>query len=99
MNCFALENVISRSSAVRRVLDGLELGQIWIDDRTIAPLDEEQEQRMLDEFGSVAIPLHVMIDPVSGLELARFDGNDPREARAYLEFLNKGLAAYRKARK
>lgn len=93
-----LETIISRSAAVRREMEGFELGQIWITDKTISPLDKEQRARMKEAFGTIAIPLHVVVDPFTGAELARFTYDPQMSPEDYVEFLNEGLAAFRKAR-
>ena len=83
---------------MRRAVEGFELGQIWTTDPNIAPLDEQQRQRMKTEFGTTSIPLHVIVDPVSGKELGRFRYDPLMSDDDYLEFLEGGRAALAAAR-
>jgi hypothetical protein len=94
-----LERIISGSAAVRRATNDFELGQIWTSDPNIAPRDEEQRARMKAEFGTTSIPLHAIVDPFTGKELARFRYDPRMTDDDYVEFLAKGLAAFREARK
>ena len=89
-----LETLVSESPAVRRVAKTLELGQIWISDPKIAPLDVEQRVRMKKQFGTNSIPLHVMVDPHTGKELLRFEYGPLIGADDYVEFLERGIALY-----
>ena len=91
-----LETLISESPAVRRVATTLELGQIWISDPKIAPLDVEQRKRMKKQFGTNSIPLHVMVDPHTGEELLRFEYGPLIGPDDYVEFLEQGIALYEK---
>jgi hypothetical protein len=93
-----LERIISESAAVRRVVEDFELGQIWITDPNIAPLDEEQFARMKEEFGTTSIPLHAIVDPFTNEELGRFRYDPLMKDTDYVEFLEAGMAAFRKAR-
>jgi len=79
-------------------MESFELGQIWITDPKIAPLDERQRDRMQKEFGTTSIPLHVVVDPFSGTELARFRYSALMSGEEYIAFLNAGTDAFRKAR-
>ena len=94
MNCAALENTISGDLAVRREFDRFELMQIWITDDEIKDLADTQLRRMLDRFDTIAIPLHVIVDP-DGNELARFEYSPLATPRDYLEFLREGMDAYK----
>jgi hypothetical protein len=91
-----LETLVSESPAVRRVLKDFELGQIWISDPKIAPLDLEQRVRMKKQFRTNSIPLHVIVDPHTGKELLRFEYGPLIGDDDYVEFLEKGLAIYEK---
>jgi len=93
-----LERIISGSAAVRRVAKDFELAQIWTSDPNIEPLDEELRERMDAEFGTVSIPLHVIVDPFTNEELGRFRYDPRMSPDDYVEFLEAGLAAFRKAR-
>ena len=93
-----LERVISGSAAVRRVVEDFELGQIWTTDPNIEPLDAEQRERMKKEFGTTSIPLHVIVDPFTNDELGRFRYDPLMSDDDYVEFLERGMAAFRKAR-
>jgi len=92
-----LERAISGSAAVRRELAGFELGQIWITDQQNEELADAQKERMREQFGTVAIPLHAIVDPETGGELARFKYRSPFSESDYEAFLRKGLEAYRTA--
>ena len=93
-----LERIISESAAVRRVVEGFELSQIWTTDPNIEPLDTEQRERMQREFGTTSIPLHAIVDPFTGKELGRFRYDPLMSPDDYVEFLEAGLAAFRAAR-
>jgi len=81
---------------VRRFIEeNVEPAQIWISDPKIAPLDEEQRVRMKEQFRTNSIPLHSLVDPRDGAELARFKYDPRMDPEDYLEFLEAGLAAYR----
>lgn len=72
--------------------------QIWISDRKIRPLDEQQYERMGNVFETNSIPLHAVMSPEGrdGTPLARI-GYHPQMTEAdYLAFLDKGLAGFEK---
>lgn len=72
--------------------------QIWISDRKIRPLDEQQYGRMGDLLLTNSIPVHVVLAPEGqhGRELSRI-GYHPQMTEAdYLAFLDKGLAGFKK---
>jgi hypothetical protein len=89
----ALERMISGSPAVRRELAKFELGQIWITDPKIGDLADKQRDRMLEQFDTVAIPLHVVVAP-DGTTLARFTYSPLATPKDYVEFLQAGMAKY-----
>lgn len=66
--------------------------QIWIVDPTIEPLDEEQFDRMDEQFGTTSIPLHAIVAP-DGRILARLTYKPTLTEEQYLAFLKKGLDA------
>jgi hypothetical protein len=90
-----LERLISSSAAVRRELAKFELMQIWIADPKIGDLAEKQATRMLEQFDTLSIPLHVVLAP-DGKELARFTYSPLATPEDYLEFLRKGMEAFEK---
>ena len=90
--------IISSDAAVRRMLENFELGQIWITDQSLGDLEMEQRKRMKKEFGRNAIPLHVVVDPDTGEELARLEYHPTINAKDYLKFLNDGLAKFQASR-
>ena len=85
--------MISDDSAVSRELNKYELMQIWIFDPKIKPLDREQAKRMKEQFGTNAIPLHVILD-INGDELARFDYTGTSTPEDYMKFLKRGMAKF-----
>jgi hypothetical protein len=85
--------VISRSLAVRQELGKFELGQIWIEDRTIRDKADAQWQRMKDAFDTVSIPLHTIVAP-DGTHLARFTYAPTMSPDDYLRFLARGEKKY-----
>lgn len=87
--------MISDDPAVSRELSKYELMQIWIFDPKIKPLDGEQAKRMKEQFGTNAIPLHVILD-TNGDELARFDYTGTSTPKDYMEFLKRGMAKFEK---
>lgn len=88
-----MESLISNDPAVGRELTKFELMQIWTYDSKIRPLDRTQKERMGKQFGSTAIPLHVILAP-DGTELERFVYRPDSSAADYLAFLQKGLEKY-----
>ena len=88
-----LENLISRSPAVSRTFEKFELMQIWIADPDIGDLAQKQAMRMLSEFDTMSIPLHVVLAP-DGTELARFTYSPLATADDYVKFLEEGLAKF-----
>lgn len=90
-----LERLISSSAAVSRELEKFELMQIWITDATFSDLSDERRVRMVKQFGTDSIPLHVVLAP-DGKELARYTYHPLASAEDYLEFLRKGMAEFEK---
>jgi hypothetical protein len=88
-----LESLISNDPAVGRELAKFELMQIWTYDSKIRPLDREQKERMEKQFGTTAIPLHVIVAP-DGAELERYVYSPGASAETYAAFLGRGLAKY-----
>lgn len=88
-----LERLISSSAAVSRELRKFELMQIWISDPKLGDLPEKQAARMLQQFDTMSIPLHVVLAP-DGTELARFTYSPLMTADDYAKFLEEGLAKY-----
>lgn len=78
---------------MRRTLEKFELMQIWITDPSLGDLAEKQAQRMLKEFDTISIPLHVVLAP-DGTELARFTYSPLATADDYVKFLEEGLAKF-----
>ena len=64
--------------------------QIWIQDRKLGKLADEQWDRMGDQFGTNSIPLHAIVT-AEGKELARFVYSPTATEADYLAFLRKGL--------
>lgn len=96
MNCAALESMLSGSPAVRREMEKFERMQIWITDPKLGGLDAVQRTRMLDQFDTIAIPLHVILAP-DGKELARFEYQGPLSTPDdYVAFLRAGMAKFEK---
>ena len=85
--------MISSSPAVSRELEKFELMQIWTFDPDFSDLADEQKQRMVKEFGTDSIPLHVVLAP-DGTELARFTYSPLATADDYVKFLEEGLAKF-----
>lgn len=81
---------------MRRELEKFELMQIWITDPKLGDLEVRQRTRMLDQFDTLSIPLHVILAP-DGKELARFEYQGPLSSpEDYLEFLRDGMAKFAK---
>ena len=95
MNCAALEFMLEGSPAVRREMEKFERMQIWITDPKIGELAAKQAARMQKEFGTNAIPLHVILAP-DGKLLARFEYEGQFSSpKDYLAFLREGLAKFK----
>ena len=90
-----LERLISSSAAVSRELEKFELMQIWTADPKISELAEKHAHRMLAEFDTVSIPLHVVLAP-DGKELARFTYSPLATPDDYLKFLREGMEKFEK---
>lgn len=87
--------MISGDPAVRRELEKFELMQIWISDGKEPEAADARRDRMAEQFGTFAIPLHVVLAP-DGAELVRYV-YDPTDGPAdYLAFLREGLDAFEK---
>jgi hypothetical protein len=96
VNCAALESMLSGSPAVRREMEKFERMQIWITDPKLGDLAGVQLRRMLSQFDTIAIPLHVVLG-ADGKELARFEYQGPLSTPDdYLAFLREGLAKFEK---
>jgi hypothetical protein len=82
--------MISGSPAVRREMERFELMRIWTRDPQREEQAAAQAARMKKQFGTSAIPLHVILDG-QGREVARFDykGGFLSTPDDYLEFLRK----------
>lgn len=86
--------MLSGSPAVRREMDKFELMRIFITDPKIEALAKTQADRMLKQFGTNAIPLHVILDP-QGNVLARFEYKGAFSTPDdYLAFLREGIAKF-----
>jgi hypothetical protein len=85
--------MISGSPAVRRELERFELARIFITDSNIEALAEKQAARMKKEFGTNAIPLHVVLAP-DGRELSRFTYSSLATPDTYIAFLRAGMAKF-----
>jgi hypothetical protein len=75
------------------MFEKFELMQIWIADPAIGDLAEKQAARMLQQFDTMSIPLHIVLAP-DGTELARFDYSPLSTADDYVKFLEEGLAKF-----
>jgi hypothetical protein len=93
VNCVALERMLSGSPAVSRAMQKFERMQIWISDPKNEGLAQKHVTRMLDQFDTMAIPLHIVLAP-DGTELARFDYSPLSTADDYVKFLEEGLAKF-----
>lgn len=89
--------MISGSAAVRRELERFELGQISIRIPEDEALSDVQWDLMSRLTGTNSIPLHVVMDH-DGKILSRISYDPIPNERLYLEFLSKGLAAFRAKR-
>ena len=68
-----------------------ETMQIWTFKPTIAPLDSEQQKRMKEKFGTVAIPLHAVVTP-DGRIIGRYRYKGATTTpEHYLKFLQRSL--------
>jgi len=85
--------MISSSPAVRRAFEKFERMQIWTSDATFSDLADERRARMVKQFGTDSIPLHVVLAP-DGTELARFTYSPLATADDYVKFLEEGLAKF-----
>jgi hypothetical protein len=86
--------MLSGSPAVRREMEKFELARIFITDPKIEALAAKQAARMMKEFGTNAIPLHVILAP-DGKLLARYEYKGPLSTPdEYLAFLREGLAKF-----
>ena len=74
-------------------MEKFELMQIWITDPSIGDLATKQFERMLKQFDTPSIPLHVVLAP-DGTELARFTYSPLATADDYVKFLEEGLAKF-----
>ena len=86
--------MLSGSPAVRREMEKFELARIFQFDPKIEALATKQAARMMKEFGTNAIPLHVILAP-DGKVLARYEYKGPLSTpEDYLAFLRDGLAKF-----
>lgn len=77
-------------------MEKFELMQIWIQDRKIGKLADEQWDRMGRVFGTNSIPLHAVVvadGSKDGKVVARFTYSPTATEEDYLRFLRAGLAA------
>ena len=84
-------------------MEEFELSQIWVTDPQLGDLEMQQYRRMDRAFGTVGIPLHVILDPrdaafPDGRELARIGYTVTMTPDDYAAFLEKGLDAYRRSK-
>lgn len=71
------------------------MAQIWTINHDDEELGDRLRKRMIDEFGTFAIPLHVIVDPRDNAELARYVYQGGLiDTGEYLEFLQDALEAY-----
>lgn len=75
------------------MLEKFELMQIWITDPKLGDLASKQFDRMVLQFDTPSIPLHVILAP-DGTELARFTYSPIVTADDYVKFLDAGLAKF-----
>jgi hypothetical protein len=75
---------------VRRELRKFEMAQIWTINHDEEEVGDALRERMNAEFGTWSIPLHVIVDPETGDEIARYVYRGGLiDTDEYLEFLKK----------
>jgi hypothetical protein len=83
---------------VRREYEKFQRMQIWIQDKKIGKLADEQWDRMGELFHTNSIPLHAIVEAdgsKNGRVLARFEYSPTATEEDYLAFLRAGLAAFK----
>jgi hypothetical protein len=85
--------MLSGSPAVRREMEKFELVRIFTFDPKIEDLAAKQLERMKTQFGTISIPLHVVVSP-DGKELARFTYSPLATPDDYVAFLREGMAKF-----
>jgi thiol:disulfide interchange protein len=85
-NCRWMESNMFIQSEVKRELDRFVLAELYTDRETAE--DEKNGQLQAEKFGTVALPLYVIIDP-NGNTLAKFPGLT-RDRQEFIGFLQSG---------
>ncbi len=87
-NCRWMESNMLATPEVKKVLDNFVLAELYTDRQT--PEDERHGQIQEKQFGTVALPLYVVVTP-DGKELSKFPGLT-RDKNEFIRFLQSGAA-------
>ena len=89
-NCRWMETNILADAEVRREMERFVLAELYTDRET--PEDERHSKLQETQFGTVALPLYVVVGP-DGKELAQFAGLT-RDKAEFLGFLQSGASRF-----
>lgn len=87
-NCRWMESNMLTEPDVKKVLNNFVLAELYTDRQT--PEDEKHGQIQEKNFGTVALPLYVVVTP-DGKELSKFPGLT-RDKNEFIRFLQSGAA-------
>jgi thiol:disulfide interchange protein DsbD len=89
-NCRWMESNMLTEPDVKKTLESFVLAELYTDRQT--PEDERHSQIQEKSFGTVALPLYVVIGP-DGKELSKFPGLT-RDKNEFIRFLQAGAARF-----
>ena len=94
-NCRWMEKNMFPDPAVKKELEKFVLAELYTD-REDTPehqkIDEENGRLQAEKFGTVALPLYVVVDP-NGNPLSKFPGLT-RDKKEFVEFLQRGASRF-----
>ncbi len=94
-NCRWMEKNMFPDPAVKKELEKFVLAELYTDREDTAEhqkIDEENGKLQAEKFGSVALPLYVVVD-ANGTILAKFPGLT-RDKKEFVEFLQRGASRF-----
>lgn len=89
-NCRWMESNMLTEADVKKTLENFVLAELFTDRQT--PEDERHSQIQEKSFGTVALPLYVVVGP-DGKELSKFPGLT-RDKNEFIRFLQAGAARF-----
>lgn len=94
-NCRWMESNVLSQTEVKKALENFVLAELYTDRQT--PEDERHSQLQEKNFGTVALPLYVVIGP-DGHELSKFPGLT-RDKMEFVRFIEEGAARFQSAKR